>query len=263
MRATLVKRLRLAALALLGMAAVSIPVTIALVLSATGASDLLTIGDLRSERSHATPAKAVSALRCEATRGHYALTFDDGPLPESTRRLVAVLRRSNAVATFFDVGRRAAAAPELVELQRTVGQVASHGYSHVTLTGVSRQRRVQELQATARALDFPNDLIRPPDGATDAATEADIRASGLRIAGWTVDTLDQGSSADAIVARALAAEPGGIVRMHDGVAATLEAVPRIVAGLRERGMCPGFLAPTARTVRGPDGTSFHVMAVEP
>ena len=142
----------------------SVPVTIAVALSATGASDVLTIAPIAHTKQHTTPAKAVAGLDCVATRGYYALTFDEGPSAGTTPRIVAALRRAKAVATFFDVGEDAVAHQDLVELQRSVGQVANHSYTHPHLSQVSDERRQQELTATARALDFPNVFFRPPYG---------------------------------------------------------------------------------------------------
>jgi peptidoglycan/xylan/chitin deacetylase (PgdA/CDA1 family) len=261
-RRRLGKRLKLAGLALAGMCTVSIPATIALVLSATGASDVITIGT--PQRDHVTPAHAIAQLRCVPTSGYYALTFDDGPDPTTTPRLVAALSRSRAVATFFDVGQRAEDRPDLVEQQRGVGQVASHGYSHLRLTEVSSERRIEELQAAARALDYPNAFVRPPDGVTDPAVDADIRRSGLTPVYWTVDVDDaQPADPDAIVQRALAVEPGGIIRLHEGVEATIEAIPALVTRLSKRGMCPGFLERSRTTLTAADGVPFQVRAVRP
>ena len=244
------KHLMLAGLAVLGLCTVSIPVTIAVVLSTTGAPDALTFNRGQPVRHHASPARAVAALRCVPERGYYALTFEDGPVPASTARLVAALRRANAVATFFDVGRRAAAHQRLVELQRSVGQVAGHGYTHAPLAELSQARRVQELQQTAKVLDFPNAFFRPVDGVLSAAAAADIRGSGLIPVYWTVDTQDALRGTRAVVAAALRVKPGGILRLHEGDVA---AVPGIVAGLARRGLCPGFLA----------RTSTHVVAAKP
>lgn len=264
-RRRVVKFLELALLAVLGLCTVSIPVTVALVLSASGTSDLITIGGgpQREPTSHQTPAHALASQRCVASRGYYALTFNDGPLPDATPRLVARLREVHAVATFFDVGRRAAARPDLVELQRSVGQVASHSYTHPHLPGVSQGRRLQEMQATAQILDYPNPLFRPPYGETSPATDADIRRTGLIAVYWTLDPRDAQSSAAEVTRRALRVEPGGIVLLHDGVPSTVAAVADIVAGLRRRGMCPGFIATTGAVVEGANGVAFHAMAVRP
>jgi peptidoglycan/xylan/chitin deacetylase (PgdA/CDA1 family) len=256
-------RLKLAGLSIVGLAFVSIPVTIALVLSATGASDVVSLGDEAPARPHATPADAVADMRCTPDRGSYALTFDSGPVPGTTARLVATLRRSRAVATFFDIGRNAAAHPSLVEAQRSVGQVANHSYSHPRLTELGSARRIEELRATARTLDHPNAFVRPPYGLTNAQVDADIRRTGLTPVYWTVHTRDTQRTTDAIVAAALTVEPGGVVLLHEGVEQTIAAVPRIVSALRDRGMCPGFLAHTRETLIAPNGRTFNVKAVRP
>jgi peptidoglycan/xylan/chitin deacetylase (PgdA/CDA1 family) len=262
-RRKLAKSLKLAGLALVGLCTVSIPVTIAVAMSATGASDVLTLGNITPKQHHATPAKQVAGLRCVAKRGYYALTFDEGPYGGATPRIVAALRRANAVATFFDVGEKAETHQRLVELQRSVGQVANHSYSHPRMSQVSEARRLQELTATAKVLDFPNVFFRPPYGDTSAATDAAIRRTGLTPVYWTVDSRDVGASPEAIVKRALTVRRGGIILMHEGVASAARAIEGIVDGLRKQGMCPGFLAKTPKTIVGPNGMRFHVMAVKP
>ncbi len=264
-RRRLTLRLKLLGLAVLGLCAVSIPVALAAFLSTSGTSDVLTIGASAPPVAQSqSPAAAVARIRCTPTQGYVALTFDDGPVADTTARLVATLRRTRAVATFFDLGSRAAAYPRLVTLQRTVGQVANHGYAHSHLPQLSHERRLQELRETARILGNPNAFFRPPYGETSPEADADIRLTGLTPVYWTADTRDShGASADEIVRRALAVEPGGIILMHDGKAATLAALPRIVSGLRRRGLCPGFLDRTSETVLGPGGVPFHVHAVKP
>jgi peptidoglycan/xylan/chitin deacetylase (PgdA/CDA1 family) len=258
-----VERLKLAALAVAGLCTVSIPVTIALVLSATGASDVLTLGGASAENARSTPAQAVAELRCEPALGYYALTVDGGPYPATTRRLVGALKRARAVATFFDVGRRAAHRQDLVDLQRSVGHVASHAYSGVPLPGMSSQRRIDELRTTARVLGYPNVFVRPPGGATSPEVDADIRRTGLTPVYWTVDAADPAFDAAAIARRALSVAPGGIVRLRDGADATIEAIPAIVEGLRERGLCPGFLVRTSELATSANGVRFPVQAVKP
>jgi len=167
------KWLNLAGLAVLGVCTVSIPLTAAIVLSTTGASDILSIGGMTPEHHHETPANAVSDIRCVAGRGYYALTFDGGPLPANTRQLVGALAKARAVATFFDPGERAAARQDLVELQRSVGQVANEGYTVGNMARVSQARRYQELQGGAKVLDYPNVFFRPSLGDTSSAVEAD------------------------------------------------------------------------------------------
>lgn len=247
-RRKLRKWFTLAGLSVLGVCAVSIPVTIALALSATGTSDVLTLGEIAPKARHATPAKALANLRCTATKGHYALAFQDGPSARTTARLVRALGRATAVATFFDVGGRAAVSPDLVELQRGVGQVANHSYSHVRLSAVSSGRRVQELQAAAQVLDYPNVFFLPPYGENVPAVDADVRRSGLIPVYATVDALADGLSAAAITRRAITVRPGGIVLLSERVENVVAALPGIVESLRGRGLCPGFLGARGGTV---------------
>jgi peptidoglycan/xylan/chitin deacetylase (PgdA/CDA1 family) len=254
--------LKLAALAVLGICAVSIPVTVALLLSTTGTSDVLTIGD-GPQREHATPATAVTRARCEPERGYYALTFEGGPDAATTRRLVVALERSRAVATFFDIGGPAARRVDLVDLQRSVGHVANTGYSGTPLTELPREQRIRELQATARVLDYPNVWFRPPRGLTSAELDQAVRRAGLTAVYWTVDAADEGLPAAEIVERALQVRPGGIIRLDEGSEATIDAVPEIVSVLRRRGLCPGLLGEAKATVKGANGIAFWVWAVKP
>lgn len=262
-----IKRAKLFVLCIVGLSAVSIPVTAALILSAAGDGSPLALGAPTSVRpARENPAKAIQeSVKCSPTKGYYALTFDDGPYAETTKRLVSALKGTGAVATFFDVGERVTARPDLVELQRTVGQVANHSYTHAQLPALSQGRRLQELTETARALGHPNAFVRPPFGETSPAMDADIRRTGLVPVYWTTDAYDwQRPPVDAIVKRALGLRPGGIVLLHDGRESTIQAVPRIVTDLRDRGMCPGFLAKTDKTVVSSyKKTKFNVIAVSP
>jgi peptidoglycan/xylan/chitin deacetylase (PgdA/CDA1 family) len=257
------KSLKLAGLAAVGLCTVSIPVTVAVAMSATGTSDVLTLGAITAKGHHATPAKAVAGLRCEATRGYYALTFDEGPFGRGTPRIVAQLKRARAVATFFDTGADAAAHQDLVELQRSVGQVANHSYSHPRMSQVSDARRLQELQATAKVLDYPNVFFRPPYGEAGAQIDAAARSTGLAPVYWTVNAHRTGASVEAIVKRTLTVRPGGIILLREGVANAAGAIEGIVGGLRKQGMCPGFLAKTPKTIVAANGVPFHVIAVKP
>jgi peptidoglycan/xylan/chitin deacetylase (PgdA/CDA1 family) len=262
-----IKRAKLLVLSIVGISAVSIPVTAALLLSAAGDGSPLAFGaPTRVRPARENSAEAIKeSVKCSPTKGYYALTFDDGPYTETTARLVGALKEAGAVATFFDVGERVAAHPDLIELQRTVGQVANHSYTHPHLPEVSQERRVQELTETAKALGHPNAFVRPPYGETSSATDADISKSGLVPVYWTTDSYDwHKPPVDVIVKRAVQAQPEGIVLMHDGRENTIRAVARIVSELRSQGMCPGLLAETDKTVVSAyRKTEFDVIAVSP
>ncbi|HEY3471656.1 MAG TPA: polysaccharide deacetylase family protein [Amycolatopsis sp.] len=172
-----------------------------------------------------------------------ALTFDDGPYPETTPGLLAAL--DGVRATFFLWGEHAAAHPGLVRDIAAAGhEIGNHSWTHPRLTGLDAGARDQEVRRTqdllAELTGTRPVLFRPPYGDTDAAVASTIAAHGLTEVLWSVDTRDwDGAAADEIVAAAAAAEPGGVVLMHEGRPATLAAVPRILAGLAARGLRPG------------------------
>lgn len=90
-----------------------------------------------------------------------------------------------------------------------------------------------------------------------------MRRTGLVPVYWTVDASDSGLSAKAIVQVALEVRASGIIRLADGRRQTIEAVGGIVAGLRARGLCPGLISRTSRSVIGANGLRFNAIAVKP
>ncbi|SFW83430.1 polysaccharide deacetylase family protein [Amycolatopsis australiensis] len=172
-----------------------------------------------------------------------ALTFDDGPYPGTTSALLAAL--GEAKATFFLWGEHAEAHPSLVRGIAAAGHViGNHSWTHPRLTALDADARDQEVRRTqdllARLTGTRPALFRPPYGDTDAAVADTLTGHGLTEVLWTVDTRDwDGATADEIVTAASAVSPGGVVLMHEGRPATVEAVPRILAGLAARGLRPG------------------------
>ncbi len=170
-----------------------------------------------------------------------ALTFDDGPHPETTPALLAAL--GEAPATFFLQGTHAVDHPDLVRAIVAAGHtIGNHSWTHPRLPSLSPAARELEVARTQDLLagitgTRPR-LFRPPYGDTNASVAATIAGHGLTEVLWTVDTRDwAGASAGEIAAAAAAVEPGGIILMHDGgYASTVAAVPRILAALAARGL---------------------------
>jgi peptidoglycan/xylan/chitin deacetylase (PgdA/CDA1 family) len=186
--------------------------------------------------------------------GEVALTFDDGPDPRFTESLLGVLAELDVRATFFCIGSRAEAHPELMRAIVDGGHsVGSHSLSHPDTWTVGTRALVRELRAGHAAVESaigrPTTLFRPPKGYLDARVATAIRVAGLRSWLWTVDPSDwqEGSSADDIVAACADVEGTDVVLLHDGIAdggvgvqldrsATLAALPRIVGDVRARGL---------------------------
>ncbi|MGW5052804.1 polysaccharide deacetylase family protein [Actinokineospora sp. NPDC004072] len=204
----------------------------------------------------AIPAQAAPA---SCANGYVALTFDDGPNPATTLRLLAALDAAGVRATFFTVGRNIDANPQLQRITADAGMwIGNHSYTHPDLTALPRQEAFAELVktqvATIRAIRQRPTLFRPPYGATDDGVRAVARRLGMTEVLWTVDSRDwAGVPVEEIRSRAAALGPGGIILLHDGIQNTIDAVPLIVSDLAERGLCAGRIA-----VRG-----GHPVAVAP
>jgi peptidoglycan/xylan/chitin deacetylase (PgdA/CDA1 family) len=171
-----------------------------------------------------------------------ALTFDDGPHPEFTDRIVSVLRKENAHATFFVVGIQAAKYPYLVqELSLAGHEVAGHTFTHRNLSHLSDGEIRRELTVTGELIyDIIRKrslLFRPPGGQYDARVIRVAEEMGLEMVLWSVFPKDhEEENADAIVEKVLAqAQDGGTVLLHSGREPTLAALPRIIEQLRSKG----------------------------
>lgn len=198
---------------------------------------------------HAKPSPATgTTTRNRRCTGTIALTFDDGPVPGTTPRLVRVLTAADVPATFFMVGRRVRQHPELARAVERAGfQVANHSWAHEQLTTRSNRQVRASIAATARELRragvHPGRLMRPPYGSIDRRVRADLARTGHVPVLWTVDSRDwAGGSADQIAARILGALRRGpnIVLQHDGVdrsPVSVAAVTKVVRVARQRGYC--------------------------
>ena len=201
-------------------------------------------GTNRSTRTN----RAGQGVRHRRCTGTIALTFDDGPVPGTTPRLVSVLRAAHVPATFFMVGSRVRQHPELARaVERGGFQVANHSWAHEQLTArSSRQVRVS-IAATQRELRragvHPTTLVRPPYGAMDRRVRRELVGAGYVPVLWSIDSRDWANgSADQIASRVLHdLRPGpNVVLQHDGVdrsPISVAAVAKVVRGARNRGFC--------------------------
>ena len=194
-----------------------------------------------------------------------ALTFDDGPSPQYTPRILAALTRLRVRATFFVIGYLAEANPDLVRRELRLGMtVGNHSYNHPEVPPFDQlppRLLGDEIalggQVLSRLGARPR-LFRPPGGSSSPALVRAAAALGQRVVLWSVDPADwsPGSSAKEITKRVLSAvRPGSIVILHDGGgdrSATLAALPAIVRGIRHRGL--HLVALTADTTTAQDAT---------
>jgi peptidoglycan-N-acetylglucosamine deacetylase len=196
----------------------------------------------------AQPAPAAAA---PGVAGVVYLTFDDGPTPAWTPRVLELLARYRARATFFVLGRNAAAYPELVRQEFAAGHgVGNHTWSHRRLTGLTGDRLAEEVGTTGaaiqRATGAPVRCLRPPYATVDPASAGRVRALGLRLVLWDVDTNDWlRPGAGVIAGRVLGrVRAGDVVLLHDGGGdrgQTVAALEQVLASLSARGFRFGAL----------------------
>ena len=186
-----------------------------------------------------------------------ALTFDDGPSPQYTARVLTILRRLHVPATFFVVGYLAEEYPSLVRRELEAGMsVGNHSYNHPEVPPfgeLPRQLIDAEIALGGdglKPLGAQPRLFRPPGGSSSPAVIGAAEALGQRVVLWSVDPTDwqPGVRARQIVRRVLqAVRPGSIVILHDGGgdrSATIAALPAIVRGIRHRGLRLVAIAPS-------------------
>lgn len=179
-----------------------------------------------------------------------ALTFDDGPNPDATPRILDALAASGTVATFFLLGRHVERWPELAHRVAAEGHVVgNHGWHHRKLHTQSPAsvRRDLELGTAAivGATGTTPHLFRAPHGFRAPWVSSIARSLGQRTIGWSLGVWDSARpGVDAIVERTVGgARPGSILLLHDGDgyrpygarAQTLEALPGIIADVRAAG----------------------------
>ena len=186
-------------------------------------------------------------IYCGGGKGPYiALTFDDGPT-RWTPQLVKVLRANGAHATFFEIGKKAAARPELVKLEASVGEIGNHSWSHPSLTTLSDAGVTSQLQKAQHAFESAVGsrarLFRPPFEAHDARVDGIANGLGLLDVLWNVDSGDASGvstpSSTKIFQNLMSqVRPGGIVLLHEDetVPRAIGAVKLFLPELRRRGL---------------------------
>jgi peptidoglycan/xylan/chitin deacetylase (PgdA/CDA1 family) len=180
--------------------------------------------------------------RGKGSEKRVTLTFDDGPHPAYTPKLLDMLKAKNVKASFFVIGHMAEKYPDLVKRIAGEGhEVANHTYSHVTLTKIPPEEVEVEYQAN-------NDVIkrltgksarycRPPGGDHDQEVLRRAGSLGLTTVLWTDDPGDYNNPGDRVLfaRETKALNPGGIILLHDGSKDTLDTLEAFIDTTRARG----------------------------
>jgi peptidoglycan/xylan/chitin deacetylase (PgdA/CDA1 family) len=189
-----------------------------------------------------------SASYAQSCNGYVGLSYDDGPNSGTTQNLISALTANGLRATFFNTGQNAANQQALVRAQVNAGMwIGNHSYTHPHMTQLSSSQMASEISRTQQAIQQATGsaprLFRPPYGETNATLKSVEAQYGLTEVLWSVDSRDwAGASTDQIVQAARTLQNGGVILMHDGNWNTINAIPRIAADLRSRGLCSGMIS---------------------
>lgn len=176
--------------------------------------------------------------------GHIGLTFDDGPHPIMTPKILDVLSRCHVRATFFLVGSKVDRYPDIVQRILHDGHdIGGHSYSHANLAELNKARVDEELDRTKRCIHQASQiklcLFRPPFGAINWRVIRAVSRHGLTLILWSIDSLDfELTRPQDVVERIEQHGPraGDIVLLHDTYAVTVKALPEIIERIHANGL---------------------------
>ncbi len=182
-----------------------------------------------------------------------ALTFDDGPWPDTTEQILDILKENDVKATFFTVGNCIDdSRTPLVKREYDEGnEVCTHSWDHaegsgegVNLTYMSADEQVDEIQKGYDAIEKatgkkPSTIVRFPGGNLDEQLIENVHSLVSADINWDIDTEDwKMPGVSSIVSQIESAQPGDIILMHDGGgdrSQTVEALKEAIPYLKEKG----------------------------
>ncbi len=174
-----------------------------------------------------------------------ALTFDDGPHPIFTPKILEILERYGIRATFFVIGQNIENYPDAAKLLFASNcEIGNHTYSHKNISKMSESELVCEMERTECAIknlcNREVTLFRPPEGSCGRYLENVSAAKGYRIILWSVDTMDWAHTPSGRISSEVLenVRGGDIILMHDyisGKNTTLDALEQIIPALINEG----------------------------
>jgi len=185
----------------------------------------------------------------DSKSSYIALTFDDGPNPEYTPKLLDILKEHGVKATFFVVGKNAKQYPHILRRIHSEGHlVGCHSYSHRHAWLLSPMSTIRDLKQVYKILEDELKQLpgwyRPPWGMFNLLTLLAAKKMGLKTAYWSIEAQDWESKTtpqhiyNTVISRA---KGGSIIVLHDSGGATgapartLEALPSIISALKQKG----------------------------
>ncbi len=188
-----------------------------------------------------------NAIVRELRRGNHklkeiALTFDDGPHPIYTSKILSILRYYRVPATFFMVGVQAERYPEWVKMVFQEGhEIGSHTYDHFRLVDLPYDEQVYQIEEFQRLIHtltgvYPK-FIRPPGGRYNKFTVELMNQNGLALGLWDINSKDGTDVSSEKMLRSIleSVQNGSIILLHDGSPTSVEVLPLLIETLKRRG----------------------------
>lgn len=183
--------------------------------------------------------EADGAITAGVEKPKIAITFDDGPHPVWTPKLLEGLKEREVLATFFLIGSNIDGNETVVKEMYENGHiVGNHTFHHVEMTKLSDEKAMEEIRMTNEKISAitgePVSFMRPPFGAWQKGLEKEMQVLPVN---WSVDTLDWTTkNADEIVNKVVTeVKENDIILMHDCYESSVNAALRIVDILKESG----------------------------
>jgi peptidoglycan-N-acetylglucosamine deacetylase len=199
--------------------------------------------------------------RVDTSQKIVALTFDDGPHPVYTEKILKILKAKGVKATFFVVGQDAARYPQVVKDEVAAGcEVENHSYTHPQLdleSHASMDREIAKTDAVIERLTGRRPMFfRPPKGLMGVDLFDRVDSAGLTVALWSGSLERSASPSPRSEALRLAGEthPGFVLLAHDGRLdrhKTVEALPYLIDELQKHGYIFVTMAELYRTANPP------------
>ena len=189
--------------------------------------------------------KVVIHRKHENNEMKIALTFDDGPHPKYSRKILEILEKYDIKATFFSVGINAFYYPETLKLIVDSGhEIGNHTYSHPKVSKIEKGSLRKEIEDCEKILyeltEYKTKLFRPPEGMVDADVLNLIHDLDYSIILWDIDTRDWAHTPAKEIARNVIKNisSGDIILMHDYIGVnspTCEALELFIPELLKQG----------------------------
>ncbi len=184
--------------------------------------------------------------KCKApvTSGSVAITFDDGPVAEKTERVLEILKKHEAKATFFCIGKNMKELPEVVKQIHEHGHlIGNHTYYHGTMFDLQSTKKMKtELvdtnQIIKQAIGLSPRFFRPPYGITNPMLANAVKELNFVTIGWSVRSFDTiAKEKEKLFTRITKnLKAGDVILLHDRCGITIDILPKLLMYIKDIGL---------------------------